>query len=140
VLCASLAVLAAALWRVSIEYSGARAVPASTAATQPTVPTPSSAGAFNVGVDCAKASSPSEQLTCSDDELKLVEQEMAAAYARKLRQLSSAQQEALKQDHAAWHEDYARTCDAIGGGEMLKKCIFEHLSNRTHELDEAASR
>jgi uncharacterized protein YecT (DUF1311 family) len=87
-------------------------------------------------VDCSRAFAPTEKLLCSDDELKLVEQEMAAAYARMLVGLPAAKLDALRLDHVAWYKDYTATCDAIGGGEMLKKCIFEHLSNRTHELDE----
>jgi uncharacterized protein YecT (DUF1311 family) len=86
--------------------------------------------------DCANAIAPTEKLICGDDELKLVERELGAAYARAVRDLPSERLDALRQDHAAWYADYVQTCDTIGGGEMLKKCIFEHLSNRTHELDE----
>jgi uncharacterized protein len=84
--------------------------------------------------DCAKATTPSENLICRDVELAAQEHEMADSYNAVLRRLPPDQAGGFRREHYKWFEEYRLTCDSSMSDEDRKSCIMRYMGDRIHEL------
>jgi uncharacterized protein len=104
-----------------VQATDSASTPRSTSAS-PAGPSPS--------FDCHQAQSPTELTICGDNELSLLDSQMAVAYRTTMARASSGQASVLKQSQREWLRDRAQQC-----GDN-KNCIASQLSSRINVLQQ----
>jgi len=85
--------------------------------------------------DCNRATTPSERLICSDQDLASLEVQMVGAFKDALSRLPDSDQAKLRGEHLQWFKSYARTCNAAAGDPAeLRHCVERFLSERRDYL------
>jgi hypothetical protein len=88
---------------------------------------------------CARATTPTELLICSDAGLAGEERRMSDDYEAVLRSIPEGENQAFRREHYEWFREYSYACNAPMADSERRSCILEHLRTHSQYLESRLS-